>query len=203
MSELPTKITAVIEAAKERGLLIELDRTTFETGTEYISLRISNSSDKAGVLNATMILVGWRLNQNGTVKLLTATLHPVLGDPRRLDTYGDIYGAILDVYTGEEPAHRAARLEAAERAEQTKRPLPSVNPLLDTDEIDYESAYRKGWDASRRTTTYDLDAAEARFEKRYGEWYSPAFNRGWNDYAADRSFDPSRTDDERDAESGA
>lgn len=31
-----------------------------------------------------------------------------------------------------------------------------------------DEAYRKGWDASKRTTTYDLEAAEDRFLARYG-----------------------------------
>lgn len=51
-------------------------------------------------------------------------------------------------------------------------------------------AYRKGWDASRRTTTADLEAAEARFAERYGVQHMAAFTRGWTDYAADHPKDP-------------
>lgn len=56
-----------------------------------------------------------------------------------------------------------------------------------------EQAYRKGWDASRRTTTYDLEAAERRFLMAHGETHHDAFVRGWIDYAADRPFTPVET----------
>lgn len=49
-------------------------------------------------------------------------------------------------------------------------------------------AYRKGWDASKRTTTYDLDAAESRFERRYGTGTGTAFAAGWADHASDYEF---------------
>lgn len=51
-------------------------------------------------------------------------------------------------------------------------------------------AYRKGWDASRRTTTADLDAATERFTNRYGVQHLDAFERGWCDYAADNPRNP-------------
>jgi hypothetical protein len=48
-------------------------------------------------------------------------------------------------------------------------------------------AYRAGWDASKRTSTCDLDAAERRFEKKYGPGYGGTmFAAGWADYASDR-----------------
>lgn len=51
------------------------------------------------------------------------------------------------------------------------------------------TAYRAGWDASKRTTTCDLDAAEARFERRFGaDFGGTMFAAGWGDYAADRPF---------------
>jgi hypothetical protein len=46
-------------------------------------------------------------------------------------------------------------------------------------------AYEAGWNASKRTKTYDLDAAEARFEARHGAIGGSMFAAGWTDYAAD------------------
>lgn len=47
-------------------------------------------------------------------------------------------------------------------------------------------AYDAGWAASRRTTTCDLDAAEARFARKYGaDFGGTYFAAGWIDYAAD------------------
>jgi hypothetical protein len=67
-------------------------------------------------------------------------------------------------------------------------PYPYVVPMT------IEKAYRKGWDASKRTRTYDLTQAEMRFDRRHGlSTYSPegdAFTRGWIDYAAGHDFDP-------------
>ena len=45
-------------------------------------------------------------------------------------------------------------------------------------------AYRKGWRASARTRTGDLDAAETRFLRRYGHEFVAAFVAGWSDRAA-------------------
>lgn len=59
--------------------------------------------------------------------------------------------------------------------------------------ITTEQAYRKGWDASRRTTTCDLEAAERRFLTRYGEACHDDFVRGWCDYAADKDYNPEPT----------
>jgi hypothetical protein len=48
------------------------------------------------------------------------------------------------------------------------------------------TAYEAGWAASKRTRTYDLDAAEARFEARHGQGYGGSmFAAGWTDYASD------------------
>jgi len=52
------------------------------------------------------------------------------------------------------------------------------------------AAYRSGWVASKRTTTYDLDAAQQRFERIHGTDNSSAFIDGWIDYAADNDYDP-------------
>lgn len=51
-------------------------------------------------------------------------------------------------------------------------------------------AYRLGWNASERTRTYDLTAAEMRFEARYGATFSDDFARGWIDYAAGNEKNP-------------
>ncbi len=51
-------------------------------------------------------------------------------------------------------------------------------------------AYRKGWTASRRTVTCDLEAAESRFRASFGSEFEDAFVRGWVDYAADNEFAP-------------
>jgi len=51
-----------------------------------------------------------------------------------------------------------------------------------------QAAYRAGWNASKRTRTYDLDAAERRYESRHGTAGGSAFAAGWTDYAADRPF---------------
>lgn len=48
-------------------------------------------------------------------------------------------------------------------------------------------AYEAGWTASRTSTTYDLDAAERRFERRYGEGFGGTmFAAGWTDQATDK-----------------
>lgn len=51
------------------------------------------------------------------------------------------------------------------------------------------AAYRAGWLASKRTTTYDLDAAQQRFERTHGTTHSSAFIDGWIDFASDAEFD--------------
>jgi hypothetical protein len=51
-----------------------------------------------------------------------------------------------------------------------------------------EFAYDKGWRASARSRTYDLDAAERRFESRYGTDTGAWFAAGWTDYAADLDY---------------
>lgn len=51
-------------------------------------------------------------------------------------------------------------------------------------------AYRAGWNASKRTTTCDLDAAEARFRARHGSEFENSFANGWVDYAADLPYSP-------------
>ena len=60
--------------------------------------------------------------------------------------------------------------------------LPPTSPA-DT----RESTYKAGWDASRRTTTCDLDAAEARYERRHVD-VDNLFSAGWADYSADRPY---------------
>lgn len=48
------------------------------------------------------------------------------------------------------------------------------------------TAYLAGWDASRRTKTFDLDAAEARFEAKHGAGFGGSmFAAGWVDFAAE------------------
>lgn len=51
--------------------------------------------------------------------------------------------------------------------------------------VDHRTAYLAGWNASRRTTTADLDAAEARFMAKHGSTMHDEFVKGWTDYAAD------------------
>lgn len=56
-------------------------------------------------------------------------------------------------------------------------------------------AYAAGWAASKRTTTYDLDAAESRFERKRGAGFGGTmFAAGWTDYAAERTFGASLPD---------
>lgn len=47
----------------------------------------------------------------------------------------------------------------------------------------HETAFRAGYAASKRSTTFDLDAAEARFESRHGSDTGTAFAAGWTAYA--------------------
>lgn len=61
-----------------------------------------------------------------------------------------------------------------------------------TTDLTHESAYRKGWEASKRTTTADLDAADERFTSRHGHAFRDAFLNGWTDHAADNPFHPWR-----------
>ena len=51
--------------------------------------------------------------------------------------------------------------------------------------IDQRTAYLAGWNASKRTTTCDLEAAEGRFCGKYGTTMHDEFVRGWTDHAAD------------------
>lgn len=51
--------------------------------------------------------------------------------------------------------------------------------------VDQRAAYNAGWNASRRTRTADLDAAEARFIARHGTEHVDYFCSGWVDNAAD------------------
>jgi hypothetical protein len=50
--------------------------------------------------------------------------------------------------------------------------------------IDQRTAYLRGWNASRRSVTADLEAAEGRFIARYGAAMHGEFVSGWTDYAA-------------------
>lgn len=55
-----------------------------------------------------------------------------------------------------------------------------------------QEAYRKGYEASKRTTTYDMESAYYRFVRinRIGDCrFERAFTDGWVDYAADNGFD--------------
>lgn len=52
-------------------------------------------------------------------------------------------------------------------------------------DVDARTAYLKGWEASKRTTTCDLEAAEDRFLARYGGEWHDGFVAGWVDYACD------------------
>lgn len=55
-------------------------------------------------------------------------------------------------------------------------------------EMTADKAYRKGWNASKTTKTYDLDAACARFVQKFGQEHERSFDEGWCDYAADRPY---------------
>lgn len=50
-----------------------------------------------------------------------------------------------------------------------------------------ESAYRAGWNASKRSTTYDLDAAERRYDRNHKD-VDNMFSAGWCDFAIDRPY---------------
>lgn len=56
---------------------------------------------------------------------------------------------------------------------------------MTTTTLTAKTAYLKGWNASKNTTTYDLGAAEDRFAARYGGKYLDAYGAGWVDYASD------------------
>lgn len=56
--------------------------------------------------------------------------------------------------------------------------------------MDQHQAYKAGWDASRRTTTANLEAAEQRFERKHGSCFAMDFVRGWTDYASGASYAP-------------
>lgn len=43
--------------------------------------------------------------------------------------------------------------------------------------------YDRGWQASRRSVTCDLDAAQGRYEQAHGGQYVDFFIIGWTDYA--------------------
>lgn len=65
--------------------------------------------------------------------------------------------------------------------------MPNVPKILSVEE-----SYRKGWDASKRSTTCDLEAAELRFGRKHDFWHSSkqmqAFISGWSDYASSKSY---------------
>lgn len=56
--------------------------------------------------------------------------------------------------------------------------------------MDTTQAYRKGWDASKRTQDADMDAAESRFLARHGHTHRDAWCKGWIDHAADMDYAP-------------
>lgn len=60
--------------------------------------------------------------------------------------------------------------------------------------MDKASAYRKGWDASKRSISCDLEAAEDRFTNRYGFTFHSAFVAGWTDYASDNGYNDGKRD---------
>lgn len=49
------------------------------------------------------------------------------------------------------------------------------------------AAYKAGWLASKRSTTYDLNAAEARYDSKHDDPRN-MFSAGWVDYSADRPY---------------
>lgn len=51
-------------------------------------------------------------------------------------------------------------------------------------------AYRKGYTASQRTTTGDLEAAEGRFVARHKSAFHADFVDGWTDHAAGNGYNP-------------
>lgn len=51
--------------------------------------------------------------------------------------------------------------------------------------LTYNQAYEKGWRASNRPD-HDLDSAEARFRRRYGDAQWDAWLDGWMDVACGR-----------------
>lgn len=50
--------------------------------------------------------------------------------------------------------------------------------------MDAQTAYRKGYEASRRSISCDMDAAEYRFTRRYGLENVDAWVAGLTDYAS-------------------
>ena len=71
-------------------------------------------------------------------------------------------------------------------------PAAPVAPTADTTpELQAErDAYRRGFQASKRSTTADLDGAESRFLERYGRENIDSFIRGWTDHAIDAPYSP-------------
>lgn len=57
-----------------------------------------------------------------------------------------------------------------------------------SEQLTKEQAYRKGWDASKRTATGDLEAAEDRFGVRWGSRFKAHFAAGWIDFAAEHPY---------------
>ena len=47
-----------------------------------------------------------------------------------------------------------------------------------------KAAYTRGWNASRTTKTFDLDAAEDRYIRQHGNAYSGDWLDGWTDAAS-------------------
>jgi hypothetical protein len=53
--------------------------------------------------------------------------------------------------------------------------------------MDERKAYNAGWNASKRSVTCDLEAAEDRFTRKHGRTFHDAFVCGWTDYASDNA----------------
>lgn len=69
-----------------------------------------------------------------------------------------------------------------------RNPEATVRACARRGVVNAQTAYLRGWDASKRTTACDLDAAEARYSHRYGRDHEDAFTQGWVDVACDRPF---------------
>lgn len=60
--------------------------------------------------------------------------------------------------------------------------------MTNTETHTARDAYAKGYAASRRTTTGDMDAAESRYLRRYGHTHVAAWVAGWSDHASDAPY---------------
>lgn len=79
------------------------------------------------------------------------------------------------------PTFRAALKGEHSLPTQTIKTPVKADPVVDKQ----KHAYDAGWQASKVSRTFDLDAAEARYERKYGYDSRADFAGGWADQASD------------------